>query len=397
MKNYKGIINSILFIFVTITCSAQVYDRELDNHKEKTKNEFFKLISKIANQLSDSTLTTQQQYILFDPMIEYAQAERSSLMQLRKKYLQNIAPPPKELIYIPFTSLENSDLTNILQDPKFSTITLLQCYKPIEIASVITGLLQPHIYQKEAIGADEASINYTFGNQIFAKEFGEDIWQIWAINQLYGFRFNLDLKNMLISKPEYIPPHTSQHLNLQLTFKRQKQEYEIDQLYQEMNEIRWNAYNTDLLKESTPSTWQDTVERKIKAFYLKHQSRFSKVRNTIVKDLEKGMALDSNWEEIVDLFSNEERRLYQALKTNILHPNEAAYQLFSICNGISPFNQNIEEIGKNAMVGFINRNLGKEKDDRWKIQSKGYSIAFEYSWNIKEGSFSTLKVFKRKR
>jgi hypothetical protein len=87
--------------------------------------------------------------------------------------------------------------------------------------------------------------------------------------------------------------------------------------------------------------------------------------------------------------------LTQTLKNNMLQPDEAAQQLFSFSNSIIPFNQDIEEIGKNAMSGFLHYIVGHEKDQVWKIRSLGYSIAFEYTWDLKQGRFSEIKIFKK--
>lgn len=396
MKNLKVLMSSILFLVISLACSAQVYDRKLANHKEKTKKEFFKLMSTIENKLSDSTLTQEQQYSLFDPIVDYADSERSTLTKMRKKYLMKTPLPPHTLSDTLFDTLEDMDLMGMLQERKFTTVTFLQCYRPQEIANLVTGLFQSRIFKHSGLSSNEASMGHIFGSQVFAKYLQKDQWQISLINRLYGFRFNLDLQTMYISNPQYIAPYKLSYLHIHIPFNVLKQSYELDNLYQKLNEVRWNTYSIDLLKESSKSAWQDTVEQRMLQVYVTHQSRFLRVQHKVIQDLAPGSALDSSWEDFTALTTAESQLLGKALNAYLLEPDAAAYELFSITNGMSAFNENIEEIGKNAMLGFLNYRMEKTGDNTWRIQSKGYSIAFEYDWNIKKGSFSGLKVYQRK-
>ncbi|APU97369.1 hypothetical protein BV902_14250 [Sphingobacterium sp. B29] len=282
----------------------------------------------------------------------------------------------------------------MLENPQFTTVTLLQCYRPLEIARLISGIIQPVIYQQSNTGTNEATIAYTFGNQVFAKQLKEDIWQIWLVNRLYMLRFNLNLQTMVIDHSEYTLPNKAEYLQLQFPFVIQKSANELEKLYQEMDEIRWNSYSLTGIQEVSPQEWQDIIDKRLSVFYLKNQSRFIKVQNEILKETGKGNDLGANWQEL-KLSPDENLMVEQTLKSNILQPDEAAQQLFSFSNGIIPFNQDIDEIGKNAMSGFLHYIVGHEKDQVWKIRSLGYSIAFEYTWDLKQGRFSEIKIFKR--
>jgi len=200
---------------------------------------------------------------------------------------------------------------------------------------------------------------------------------------------------MVIHNMEYTQPNQPEYLRLQLPFGVQKPANELEKLYQEMDEIRWNTYTAKLIQQSSAKEWQDTVDQQLSAFYLKNQPRFIKVQNELLKNTERGANLDQNWQEL-HLSPDENLQLKQTLKKNILQPDEATQQLFSFSNGIIPFNQDIEEIGKNAMSGFLHYITGKEKNNVWKIKSLGYSIAFEYKWDLEKGQFSEVKIFKRK-
>lgn len=388
-------LSTLLFLLMALTCHAQIFDRTVKNHREKTQKEFLKFIIEIGNKISDSTLTTEQQYTLFNPIIKYADREHATLTKLRKKYFQKVLPPPAVLNQVIFEGDFHDELSKMLENPQFTTVTLLQCYRPLEIARLISGLVQPAIYQKSNTGIDETKISYTFGNQVFAKKLKDDIWQIWLTNRLYMLRFNLNLQTMVIHNMEYTPPSQSEYLHLQLPFAVQKSDHELDKLYQEMDEIRWNTYTSKLIQQSSPKEWQDTIDQQLSAFYLKNQPRFIKVQNEILKNTEQGFNLDANWQEL-HLSLDENLQLTRTLKKNILQPDEVAQQLFSYSNSIIPFNQDIEEIGKNAMSGFLHYITGNEKNNIWEIQSLGYSIAFEYKWDLKKGQFSGVRIFKRK-
>lgn len=394
MISLKITLSTVLFLLMAVTCSSQIIDRELKDQKQKTQKEFFKFISEIESKLSDSTLTTEQQFALFDPIFDYAHRVHSSLTQLRKKYFQKIQPPPAVLNAIRFDGNPSKELSKMLENPQFTTVTLLQCYRPLEIARLISGIIQPVIYQQSNTGTNEATIAYTFGNQVFAKQLKEDIWQIWLVNRLYMLRFNLNLQTMVIDHSEYTLPNKAEYLQLQFPFVIQKSANELEKLYQEMDEIRWNSYSLTGIQEVSPQEWQDIIDKRLSVFYLKNQSRFIKVQNEILKETGKGNDLGANWQEL-KLSPDENLMVEQTLKSNILQPDEAAQQLFSFSNGIIPFNQDIDEIGKNAMSGFLHYIVGHEKDQVWKIRSLGYSIAFEYTWDLKQGRFSEIKIFKR--
>ncbi|WP_343557033.1 hypothetical protein [Sphingobacterium sp.] len=395
MMHSKLKLSTLLFLLMTLTCNAQIFDRALKNHREKTQKEFLKFITEIGSKITDSTLTAEQQYALFNPIVEYAEREHATITNLRNKYFQQTLPPPTALDQVTFAGDPHDGLSKMLENPQFTTVTLLQCYRPLEIGRLIGGLVQPAIYQKFNTGPEESKIAYTFGNQVFAKQLKDDIWQIWLTNRLYMLRFNLNLQTMVIHNMEYTQPNQPEYLRLQLPFGFQKPANELEKLYQEMDEIRWNTYTAKLIQRSSAKEWQDTVDQQLSAFYLKNQPRFIKVQNELLKNTERGADLDQNWQEL-HLSPDENLQLKQTLKKNILQPDEAAQQLFSFSNGIIPFNQDIEEIGKNAMSGFLHYITGKEKNNVWKIKSLGYSIAFEYKWDLEKGQFSEVKIFKRK-
>lgn len=397
MLNSKRTIPTLFFLFIALAGSAQIVDNELENHRKKTKDVFIQLIPEISDKLSDSTLSFEQQSMLFDPMFDYAEKEQSTYKRIRQKYLKQVPAPPETLSNIPFDSLENSDIVKMLHDSKFTTVSLLQSYKPIEIGANINGMVQPYIYQSSGVGLDEASIAYAFGRQVFARNLQGDDWQIWFVNRAYVSRFSLNLQNMTVSKLEYTVPNVPGYLKIQQPFIPYKQRFETDKLYQAMDEVRWNAYSMDLLKESSADSWQDTVRGRLHAFYTQNQQRFIKSQEEILKGLAKGSELDSQWEHLQNLSDEESEPLKKILEPTILSPDEAAYLLFSVTNGIFPFRENVNEIGKNAMAGFQHSLLSKEGNEIWRIQSKGFSIAFEYKWNIKTGTFSDLKIFNREK
>lgn len=390
----KIALSTVLLLLMALTCTGQIFDRELRNQKERTQKEFLKFITELGGKITDSTLTKEQQNALFKPIVAYAHKEHADLTRLRKKYLKKIQAPPSVLNAFIFDSEPPAELSKMLGTPQFTTVTLLQCYRPIEIGRLISGIIQPVIYQQSNTGTNEATIAYTFGNQVFAKQLKEDIWQIWLVNRLYMLRFNLDLQTMVIDHSEYTLPNKAEYLRLQFPFVIQKPTNELEKLYQEMDEIRWNSYSSTDIQQVSPQEWQDTIDKRLSAFYLKNQPRFIKVQNEILKDIEKGNGLDASWQEL-HLSSDENIQLTQTLKNNMLQPDEAAQRLFSFSNSIIPFNQDIEEIGKNAMSGFLHYIVGHEKDQVWKIRSLGYSIAFEYTWDLKQGRFSEIKIFKK--
>ncbi|MGB3107379.1 hypothetical protein [Sphingobacterium siyangense] len=390
----KIALSTVFLLLMALICTGQIFDRELSEKKERTQKEFLKFITELGSKITDSTLTKEQQNALFNPIVAYAHKEHADLTRLRKKYLKKIQAPPSVLNAFIFDSEPPAELSKMLGTPQFTTVTLLQCYRPIEIGRLISGIIQPVIYQQSNTGTNEATIAYTFGNQVFAKQLKEDIWQIWLVNRLYMLRFNLDLQTMVIDHSEYTLPNKAEYLRLQFPFVIQKPTNELEKLYQEMDEIRWNSYSSTDIQQVSPQEWQDTIDKRLSAFYLKNQPRFIKVQNEILKDIEKGNGLDASWQEL-HLSSDENIQLTQTLKNNMLQPDEAAQRLFSFSNSIIPFNQDIEEIGKNAMSGFIHYIIDHEKDQVWKIRSLGYSIAFEYTWDLKQGRFSEIKIFKK--
>jgi len=395
MIHSKITLSTLLFLLMALTCNAQIFDRTLKNHRVKTQKEFLKFMTEIGSKISDSTLTAEQQYALFNPIVEYASREHTTLTNLREKYFQKIQSPPAILNSVIFEGNPSEELSKMLENTQFTTVTLLQCCRPLEIGRLISGLVHPAISQKSNTGTNESKISYTFGNQVFAKQLKDDIWQIWSINRLYMLRFNLNLQTMYIHNMEYTLPNNPEYIRLQFPFVVQKPTHELDKLYQEMDEIRWNTYSTKLIQQSSPKEWQDTIDQKLSAFYLKNQPRFIKVQSEILKNTEKGPGLDAQWQEL-HLTPDENLQMEQTLKNNILQPDEAAQKLFSFSNSIIPFNQDIEEIGKNAMSGFLHFITENEKNSVWKIQSLGYSIAFEYRWDLKKGQFSAIKIFKKK-
>lgn len=163
-----------------------------------------------------------------------------------------------------------------------------------------------------------------------------------------------------------------------------------------MDRIRWNSYSEHFPVRFPYYTEQDSAAQSLADFYQKNQFRFLKVQRELLDDLETAVPLDSTWQQCKDMMLHEYPSTKRALMPYIIHPNEVAFHLFSSANAMPFFNSDYQEIGKNVMLGFFNYSMGKTGKDCWRVQSKSYSIAFEYVWNIKEGSFYDLKVFKRK-
>lgn len=397
MNNCKAAASFVLLLlFITLHVKAQIYDQALEMHRKNTKIAFLRLLSEVSNQLTDTTLTVEKHYSLLDPIIDYADREKAEFTRLRRAYFQNIASPPAFLHNLNFDTLAKNEVTAMLQDRKFTTISLLQCYQPMEITSVIMGLTQPLIYQQNNVEISQAGIVHTFGSQVFVNDVGKNVWEIWAINRLYSLRFNLDLNTMQVGSIAYSKPSRSGHLPLKLPYIIQKRKYELDKLYQEMDRIRWNSYSEHFPVRFPYYISQDSVAQSLADFYQKNQFRFLKVQRELLDDLETAVPLDSTWQQCKDTMLHEYPATKRALMPYIIHPNEVAFHLFSSANGMPPFNSDYQEIGKNAMLGFFNYSMGKTGKYCWRVQSKSYSIAFEYVWNIKDGSFSDLKVFKRK-
>lgn len=385
-------------LLVSFAGFAQVYDRELENHRRKTREAFMQLMSQVSAKLSDTTLSHGQQAALFDPMLDYAQKEQPNYQKIRRKYLEEIPPPPAALADLHFNHLEDSDgIANVLADSNFTTVTLLQCYKPVEVGAVVNGLVQPLMYQKFGIGINEAAISQTFGHQVFAKGFQDGEWQIWLVNRAFVLRFTFDLANTIVRDLGYTNFNDPAYLKIQLPFVAYSPRFETDNHYLAMDEIRWDAYSIDLLKESSLENWRDTVNQKILTFYTKNQKRFHSLRAKILDDLDSVGTLDASWVEEKDLSVEENERFNEVLEPYFLHPGEVAYLLFSVTNGIPPFNEDINEIGKNAMVGFRHCAADVDGSSRWTIQSRGYSIAFEYTWDIQTGAITEIKLFNRQK
>jgi len=122
---------------MALTCTGQIFDRELRNQKERTQKEFLKFITELGSKITDSTLTKEQQNALFNPIVAYAHKEHADLTRLRKKYFEKIQAPPTALNAFIFDSKPPEELSKMLETPQFTTVTLLQCYRPIEIARLI--------------------------------------------------------------------------------------------------------------------------------------------------------------------------------------------------------------------------------------------------------------------
>ena len=111
MMHSKLKLSTLLFLLMTLTCNAQIFDRALKNHREKTQNEFLKFITEIGSKISDSTLTAEQQYALFNPIVEYAEREHATITNLRNKYFQQTLPPPTALDQIIFAGHPHDGLS----------------------------------------------------------------------------------------------------------------------------------------------------------------------------------------------------------------------------------------------------------------------------------------------
>lgn len=105
------------------------------------------------------------------------------------------------------SGMEGRDLTKMLADNRFSTITPLQCYSPIEITDVINGIIQPFVFRQTGKGWVEPALHSPL----------EANWQIWFANRVYVSRFDLDL-NMAVSYSRYIAPNNTAYLQINIPF-----------------------------------------------------------------------------------------------------------------------------------------------------------------------------------
>ncbi|ANH80479.1 hypothetical protein A8C56_05270 [Niabella ginsenosidivorans] len=390
--------NTIAAFLLLISCTgrAQVYDQELEKERNHTRAAFLQLMPRISDRLWDSTLTPEQQVALFDPMLVYIQKCLPAYRKIRQKYLEESPAPPSTLFNLHFHSLQDSDqLAKILYDPKYSAATLLYCYKPAEISAVINGFIQPLLIQKAGISFTEASIGYTFGQQVFTKKLKGDQWQIWSASRAYVLRFIFDLNNSTIQHLEFTAFNDPEYVKIQLPFSAYKPRFTTDQLYLSMSKIRWDAYTTNLIKNVPPHSWQDTVNRRLLAYYAQNQEQFHMVRQKILAGLDKAGLPDTSWKEFTNLLPEDTESLKEVLVPYFIEPGAIADYLFSATHTIPHFSKNIEEIGANTMTGFQNSVISNNGAALWKICSRSYSVAFEYTWNIQTGEVTGLRLLKR--
>lgn len=385
----------LLLLFTAITCYSQINDPEVEHQKQETQEAFSRLLIEIGDKLSDSTLTTEQQYELFDPMVVRANDKRSTFMEIRRSYLLETLPPPETFAGLPFGELADNSMTLMMEDAKFMTLTLMQCYSPIELAGMVASFVLPAIFREAGLGWSDASISYIFGKQVFAQNVQGDEWCLWYANRAFLVRFNLNLGDMTVNNVSYTLPNAPEYLKLQLPFTSYTQRFEVDRLYHEMDGIRWDAYALEQVRESTPHEWQELVNGQVVKFYTENQLRFVNVQTELLDGLERGIMPDTDWDEVTSFTAEEYGLLNGVAQPYVVQPDELAYLLFSMTNSMAPFNQDLDDMGRNAFVGFRHYTLD-EKEGTWQVLSIGHSIAFVYSWDVKTGTFPELKVFKRK-
>lgn len=225
----KAIQSILLLLTLSLTGFSQVYDQKMEKQKEQGKGVLSGLVSELGDRLTDSSLTEDQLYELFEPIVDYAEKEQSAFRQIRQKYFRQ-TPPPLETITnlsLAFERIDSDELINMLQDKRFAIVTLLQCYTPTEVANLISSLVQPYIQQSAGLGFHESSIVYMFGNQVFAKELEDNVWEIWSVNRSYILRFTLDLDNMVVSNPVHTQPNQPAYLQLEIPFVRHAHPYNL--------------------------------------------------------------------------------------------------------------------------------------------------------------------------
>lgn len=391
-----------LFIFLLLLISpfgaAQAFDRALELEGRQTRDTLMQLVRRLAGRISDSTLSQEQQIHLFDPVLNYLRKTLPAAQKIRKQYLEEIPAPPAMLAGLHFQHLpDTGSFTQTFYDSRYTAVSLMNRYKPMEIANVINGHLQPFFYQECSISVREASISSAFGGQVFAKKLTGTQWQLWLANRSYVLRFTFDLNSSNIKDLEFTRFNDPEYLKMQLPFQLYTPQFEIDRLFLAMNKIRWDAYSTDLLRDTPTDSWLDTINQRLRAYCNQNQERFRAVREQLLKELSKtGQPDTAAWNEITDLLPEEKETFYKMLEPYFIYPDEVAYYLFSASHTIPPFNESLTEIGQNAMIGFTNSVISNDGQDVWNIRSESYSIAFEYTWNIRTGAISGLRLFKQR-
>src|SRR5690606_33146434 len=185
MPKRKQLLPALAICFFILPGYAQVYDQALEQQREATKTVFSQLISDVSDYLTDSALSIDQQHELFTPMLAYANDKQTTLMDIRNVHFRQAGPPPAAVADLRYDSLADSTLIHAFQDTRFTTISMMQCYRPAEVAGLVEMLVQPGIYQAAALAMREAGISYTFGHQVFAENLQDEAWRLWYANRGY--------------------------------------------------------------------------------------------------------------------------------------------------------------------------------------------------------------------
>ncbi|MFD1772203.1 hypothetical protein [Sphingobacterium suaedae] len=389
----KGWPYGIFLLLVSGQINAQQVDGMLDKQRRKTREVLAACIAKVGDQLTDTSRSAVQQFALFAPVRDYVSSDQANYIKIRTRYLQELEPPPEALTRLTYTALPDTNfVAKLFLNATYAAVTLSTCLKAEEITGVVQGIVQPQLFQSFGISALESNVAYVFGRQIFAKKLSETAWQIWSANRAYGFRFTIDLREHVVKDIAYSAYMDPAYMQANLSFVDRRTAYGLEQLYLALERTRWNSFSFDLLRTDGADAWQDTVDRKLGDYYQRHQKAFVKARRAVLERLSREKEEPSKSWNIVE---NVDTASFKGTLTPYaIHPDEMAWQLFSHSNGLARFQVDVEEIGKNALVGFITT-AHRERENRWHVQSLAYSLGFAYVWDIQTGVVSEFKMLKR--
>ncbi|WP_437922218.1 hypothetical protein [Sphingobacterium sp. LRF_L2] len=388
---------SLIFFLLSITVllsKAQVYDLSIENLRLRTRDSLQHLLSAIGPQLMDTTLSTKEQQALFDPIYVYAQENRKVFTEIRKRYFKELPAPPSGLKELQMEEVSGSVLLGMFADAKYSTITLVQSFKPLSIALLIANFFQPEFVQREDIGFTELWQSYLFGNQVFVEEIQQNKWKLWAMNRFYVWSFILDLETDKVEKLQYSGFNNPAFTQLDIPFVSYETKYSIDKLYLELNAVRWNSYKNLPEDLENESSLENYIDKCLTEFYNTKQEQFFVIRKKIVQDLDKETNAQQFYKNEVNIPQVEKNELKAQIKPYFLQPEEITQYLMALANSLQPLNGDVLKISQNAIVGFKHKVLSVKDQVNWTILSIGSVISFQYNWNIRKGEVSMIKLFE---
>lgn len=394
--------------------TAQTYNKALYELRDQTTafmlsiaediHQFDKHDSNLSEDILAERMDSLTKLPVFQKVSKYLEANKERYTEVREQAFRQLSSPPaniKERVINPL--LTEDDFFQLLGNHPIGRFINVQSYTPQQIGLLVNNMVSPFIFHHYSMEEMKKPlvVSYAFGVNVYGEEITDGKWRIWYANRVYGIAFIFDINSSVISDLYYSIPGDVAYGRMEVPTPPVSNNRR-DSLKNEINKIRWDAYDEGYNDSLSFYRIGETPEEKVREFYHAHRKRFKALRiELLARFAHYPEGITGAWVLADDGGDDYIRQSVDEMTSGVspyavdveeISSSLAALLPSVLSGGEKP---DYSRIGLNAIIGHKHYVTPIANQAIWKIRAEDHDSALEYLWNIDDGTVSELKYYTR--